>query len=278
LSAPPTPPPASRGQQQQALGERPTRAREETSGLKAEKKKGALQASREGQPSSTAASASRAAGAEVAPEPPATPQRPVKAAAPNMAAPEPAQLDAAGNAAIASQPGAKQTVTAQAESAPNVIAGLPRAQASSEARPALRKEQAFALAAPVQKVPSVLKAPSGSTLWRAGLSGKIERSTDGGATWSQQASPSQVDWLAGAAVSNIVCWLVGRRGVIARTINGQHWDIVASPPTAAGADGAPPDWTSIVASDSQTVTITASDGRKFSTADGGNTWQAQSIK
>jgi len=276
-SAPATPPPAPRAEPQQPLNGREVRDRKETDEIQAEKKSDALQANREIQPPPALAPASGAAGAEVAPQPPPAPP-PVKAAAPNMSAPEPNPLDAAGNEAVALAPRAKQAITPQAQAATNAVGGLPQTQASSEARTALRKDQAFALAAPTQKAPAVLKTLSGSTMWRAGVGGKIERSTDGGATWLLQTSPSQEDWLAGAAVSDELCWLVGRRGAIARTVDGQHWDRVSPPPMAAGADGVLPDWTGIVASDSQTATIIAAYGRRFTTADGGQTWQPAAQK
>lgn len=247
-------------------------ANDEAVAAQAEKKLGALQAGREIQPRPAPAPLSNAAAAEVSPAVPSAPLPPANPAAPKVPAPEAAQLDAAGNAASAPLPGAKQAVKAQ-----SAVGALPRAQASSEARPMLKKEQALALAAPVQRA-AILKAPSGSTLWRAGSGGKIERSTDSGATWVQQLSPSQGDWLGGAAVSDAVCWLVGRHGAIARTADGQRWDLVPPPLTAAGADGVLPDWTSIVASDSRTATITANDGRRFMTADGGKTWQPQPTK
>jgi hypothetical protein len=120
-----------------------------------------------------------------------------------------------------------------------------------------------------------LKAPSGSTLWRAGKGGIIERSTGAGKTWVSQASPFQEDWLAGAAVSDTVCWLVGRNGAIARTVDGVHWGRISPPVQAAGTDAKLPDWIAITTRDAQTATITASDGRKFATADGGKTWQLQ---
>jgi photosystem II stability/assembly factor-like uncharacterized protein len=44
---------------------------------------------------------------------------------------------------------------------------------------------------------------------------------------------------------------------------------------SAGADSKWPDWTGITARDAQSATITARDGRKFATADGGKTWQSQ---
>ena len=115
-------------------------------------------------------------------------------------------------------------------------------------------------------------APFGATVWRAGKSGRIERSADAGETWVMQTSPSQEDWLAGVAVSDTVCWVAGRNGSIARTTDGEIWERVA-PPAQFATDGAKlPDWTGITARDAQSATITASDGRKFSTADRGKTW------
>ena len=113
------------------------------------------------------------------------------------------------------------------------------------------------------------------TVWRAGTAGTIERSSDGGKTWVSQASPSREDWLAGAAVSDKVCWLAGRKGAIARTVDGAHWAPIAPPAQATGTDGSMPDWTSITALDAQSATIAASDGRRFATADGGKTWLRQ---
>ena len=203
---------------------------------------------------------------------PAVPPPPAKPAR-NMAAGEAAQLDAGANSVASSASREKQAVTAPGAPAPNAAAGSAIPQISSEARSDERKVQGFALVRPLQKDSALLKAPSSSTLWRFGLRGSIERSTDAGKTWALQASPSPEDWLAGAAVSDTVCWLVGRRGAIARTLDGEHWENIAPPLQPAG-----PDWVGIAGADTQTATITASDGRKFVTTDGGKTWQQQSQK
>lgn len=123
--------------------------------------------------------------------------------------------------------------------------------------------------------PVQMKAPSGKILWRAEKGGIIQRSADAGRTWTSQASPLQEDWLAGAAVSDTVCWIVGRNGAIARTTDGNHWKKIAPPPMAADSSGKFPDWISITASDAKNVTITASDQRHFSTQNAGKTWKVQ---
>jgi len=123
--------------------------------------------------------------------------------------------------------------------------------------------------------PIVLSAPGNSVLWRVGMGGSIERSMDGGKNWVAQTSPSRQDWLAGAVISDKVCWLVGRKGAIARTLDGEHWDLIPSPSVAAGANTAPPDWVGITSFDTLSAAVTAADGRKFVTSDGGVTWQRQ---
>ena len=116
-------------------------------------------------------------------------------------------------------------------------------------------------------------SPFGTTIWRGGRGGKIEYSADSGQSWSAQVSPSQEDWLAGAAVSDTVCWLSGRNGAIARTADGEHWERVAPPAEAAGTGGKLPDWTGVTANDALNARVTAGDGRRFTTQDGGKTWQ-----
>jgi photosystem II stability/assembly factor-like uncharacterized protein len=120
----------------------------------------------------------------------------------------------------------------------------------------------------------LIESPSGTRFWRAGKGGSIELSSDAGKTWHRQPSPVQEDWLAGAAVSDKVCWLVGRNGAIAQTTNGKRWKRISSPQQAA-ASGKLPDWINVMASDARTATITAADQRHFLTQDGGKTWRAQ---
>jgi photosystem II stability/assembly factor-like uncharacterized protein len=103
----------------------------------------------------------------------------------------------------------------------------------------------------------------------------IERSVDAGKTWTRQLSPLKEDWLAASSPTDAVCWLAGRHGAIARTVDGHHWERVAPPAQAAASDGSMPDWIGISVADSQTAGITAADGRRFATGDGGKTWQSQ---
>jgi len=140
---------------------------------------------------------------------------------------------------------------------------------------ARRNFEAVAKSNPAQGNASLLKAPGGTTFWRGGIGGSIERSTDAGSTWKPQASPTREDWIAGAAVSDSVCWLAGRNGAIAKTVDGEHWEGVSPPAQAASPAGKLPDWIDIAAGNTQSATLTANDGRRFATQDGGKTWQLQ---
>jgi hypothetical protein len=219
---------------------------------------------------------------QASPAPPPPPRAKTAMEAP-ASAPLPqarAQADAAATPAPEVPRSASQSVTVT-ESAPQVgttngTLGGTIQQGSSKDLPLNGRDyQALIKLRPAPEFLASLKAPSGSTLWRAGKGGIIERSTGAGKIWVSQASPSQEDWLAGTAVSDTVCWLVGRNGAIARTVDGLHWERISPPVQAAGTDAKLPDWISITTRDAQTATITASDGRKFATADGGKTWQLQ---
>ncbi|HXP80357.1 MAG TPA: hypothetical protein VN976_10670 [Verrucomicrobiae bacterium] len=202
------------------------------------------------------------------------------------AAPPPPKAQAAMEAQSAPQSEAKDATSAagaavpQAETKADAIGSAASrdkqvATLQGGVQPAARNERAFGAFRQIQNYSSMLKAPSGSTLWRAGNGGVIERSTDAGKSWVSQMSPSQEDWLAGAAVSDTVCWMAGRNGAIARTMDGKLWERVSPPAPAAGNDAKLPDWTGITARDAVSATITANDGRKFATPDGGKTWRLQ---
>jgi hypothetical protein len=189
-----------------------------------------------------------------------------------------AQADSSAPAASATPLSANQSV-AVTEAAPAV--GATNATQGTRPQPATelpvngRNFQALAKLRTLQENPVLLKSASGVTLWRVGIAGVIERSTDAGKTWAAQVSPYKEDWLAGAVVSETVCWIAGRNGAIARTTDGKNWESVAPPSQSASNNAKSPDWTGIAASDARTVTITANDGNKFATTDGGKTWQQQ---
>jgi hypothetical protein len=217
------------------------------------------------------------------PASPPPPQQAKAAAGASALAPSPqarAKADAAAPSATEVPQSTSQSVMVT-EAAPQVettngnLSGTTPQQPSANLPLNGRPLATFGAARQVRGYSALLKSPSGSTFWRAGKGGLIERSVDAGKTWTPQISLSKEDWLAGAAVSDTVCWVAGRNGAIARTADGERWDRVAPPAQAAAAAGKLPDLTGVTAIDALNVIVTAGDGRRFATQDGGKTWQAQ---
>jgi hypothetical protein len=280
-NAPADVPARSRAEAGAALDSVTPKEREAQSSLQADKKLKSLSNERDIQPPPVPPPPAPPS-AQAALEAPTAPQAEAKTAS-GAPAPAPfpqarAQSNAPGSPAAEVPPSASQAVTVteaapQVETANGALGGSIQKGRSADLPANGRNYNALATIRPAGGFSALLKAPSGSTLWRSGKGGVIERSTDAGKTWVSQMSPVQEEWLAGAAVSNSVCWLAGRNGAIARTSDGEHWERIAPPSQAAGADGKLPDWTAITARDGQSATIIAGDGRRFDTQDGGKTWQ-----
>ncbi len=71
--------------------------------------------------------------------------------------------------------------------------------------------------------------------------------------------------LAGAAPSANVCWLVGSDGLILVTKDAKNWKKVSPPEDT--------DFVAVSAEDGPNATVTAADGRKFATHNGGKKWK-----
>jgi hypothetical protein len=114
--------------------------------------------------------------------------------------------------------------------------------------------------------PRLISPPGSRVIWRAGRSGLLEISKDGGSSWSRQTSGVLVDLLAGSAPSDRVCWIVGRVGAILLTTDGgAHWTLISSPLSE--------DLGGIHATDALHATIwNARTSKSFQTSDGGLTW------
>jgi hypothetical protein len=101
--------------------------------------------------------------------------------------------------------------------------------------------------------------------WRVWASGLVERSTDGGGTWTREPGLDAPAARAILAPSREVCWIVGDHGLILRYDAGRGWARL-SPPAQIG-------FIAVEASDALHATISATDGQRFTTTDGGRTWR-----
>jgi hypothetical protein len=115
--------------------------------------------------------------------------------------------------------------------------------------------------------PTRIYAPGAASVWHAGNAGLIEFSPDGGHSWSRQRSGVIVDLLTGSAPSERVCWIVGRIGAILLTTDGgAHWKLISSPLKE--------DLGGIQATDDLHALIwNVQNKKRFSTSDGGATWE-----
>jgi len=106
----------------------------------------------------------------------------------------------------------------------------------------------------------------GSTRWRVIAGTHVERTVDAGVTWNAlPIEPAlKTPLLAGVATSPLNCWLVGRGGVVLVTNDGSTFRRVSVPEVVH--------LTAVTAQDAMRATVTAIDGRKFTTTDGGLTW------
>jgi hypothetical protein len=184
-----------------------------------------------------------------------------KSAPPAAAPPPPAAPSAPATEALAAPPVAPQPAAGAGASAPPIAANSD-ATVGALARREERAFRAAQLAAPAAS--RVVVSSNPQIRWRIGVAGAVERSSDGGSTWETQQTGALVTLVAGAAPSPTICWMVGPAGTIVRTIDGRTWRLIAFPEAVS--------LVSVRATDDKSATVTTSDGRAFTTSDGGATW------
>ncbi|NOT25714.1 MAG: hypothetical protein HOP16_06375, partial [Acidobacteria bacterium] len=113
--------------------------------------------------------------------------------------------------------------------------------------------------------PVVVVSPGTMVRWRIGRAGSVDYSTDAGRTWTARPTGVDADLVAGASPSGTVCWIVGRAGTVLLTINGTDWRRLTSPTNL--------DLTGVETTDGRTALVTAANGQRFRTTDGGTSWQ-----
>jgi photosynthesis system II assembly factor YCF48-like protein len=169
--------------------------------------------------------------------------------------------------------------TVMVEAAPEAPAKTMSQRAAKEAPREMMREQVESPAAneaakttagqlkllEIRSREALITSPDPSVQWRLGPAGSIEHSEDGGKTWAGQFADVNVKLLAGSAPTTKICWIVGSMGTVLRTTDGERWEKVTAPATV--------DLVGVQARDAKSAEVTAADGRKFSTEDGGKTWR-----
>jgi hypothetical protein len=172
-----------------------------------------------------------------------------------------AETAASGAAAAAPPPAAPASPPAAGLRDERAAAQTAKRQPDAPAR---RESLARSIAPERESIAIVAAAPHSTVRWQfAGVA--ISRSTDEGRTWTPTfTAPTPI--VSAAAVSDLVCWAAGRAGLVMRTVDGTSWERLASPAAA--------DLLDVEASSADEAIVTAANGRRFQTADGGKTWSA----
>jgi hypothetical protein len=145
------------------------------------------------------------------------------------------------------------------------------AESVAGAREVAAKQRAAGFASVVAAIE--IQSPDPSYRWRILPPGGIQRSTDGGTTWSIVDPPragARADGtttsvlIGGSSPSRDVCWIVGGAGTVLVSVNGASWERRPFPASV--------DLTGVRASSATNAVVTAADGRRFVTLDAGATW------
>jgi len=151
---------------------------------------------------------------------------------------------------------ADKAASATVAAAPAAPTAAPAARQTLQARSAGNLSIAGATGVPIV-------SPDPAIRWR--INGAlVERSTDGGAQWNAVPTGMTSELTGGSAPSTTVFWAVGRGGMILRTTDGRTFFRVSFPEMT--------DLSAVRATDAQSAAVTTTDGRVFTTADGGATW------
>ena len=181
---------------------------------------------------------------------------------PGQAAPELRREAAAGKAAPADQKVEQRdnASLAAGNAAPAPPSAPPDSTIAGTARVGARLESATQAPRRIEII-----SPDASIRWRIGPAGVAEYSQNAGVNWEATPTGVGTDLLAGASPSGDVCWVVGRAGTVLLTTDGRKWQRLMFRAVA--------DLVAIQATDARTATVTATDGRRFTTVDGGTTWK-----
>jgi hypothetical protein len=141
----------------------------------------------------------------------------------------------------------------------------PAAPAPLEGRLGAARETVAARAVGAPVPPEIISRGNLSLRWRIGRPGVVLRTSDGGLTWEELVTGVNVPLRAGSEARGAV-WMVGDAGTVLLSVDGRsRWTRVDAPANVT--------LVAVQATDERTATVTAADGRVFSTTDGGQTWR-----
>ena len=139
------------------------------------------------------------------------------------------------------------------------------------ATPQLTQQEADSNAAATLSAPAALPAERREAAQApAGVAARQLQARDAfaantcGPKWPPPPADLAAQIVVASAPSADVCWMVGRGGIVLRSTDHETWQRVNIPQAL--------DLSAISATDARTATVTAADGRTFSTADGGMSW------
>jgi hypothetical protein len=115
-----------------------------------------------------------------------------------------------------------------------------------------------------QTSPVEFVSPDPRFRWRV-TGSTIEHTQDGGRDWIPVRLTVNEVITGGSAPAPLVCWVVGRRGLVLLATDGTNFTPLPFPERV--------DLTSITAADARRATVTSADGRTFHTEDSGRNWQ-----
>ncbi len=237
--------------------------------------------------------APQSAAAQIAPQPaPPKPEAPQITESSNVAV-MPAIAGAAVNAPKPSSSSGAHAATAARSGSGNGVGQFARrkdeakmaAAAQAVAQSAAQADQSAVISPPaasesvtVEASPEVIQnanidsgrvvvpSPDTSVVWTVFSGGRVDFAGNSPTSAVHDFLPTTHRIAAGSSPGGKICWLVGASGTVLRTTTGRIW-VVVPPPVNA-------DFTAVDASSATAATITAADGRKFSTANAGQSWQA----
>ena len=148
------------------------------------------------------------------------------------ARPAPAQ-SAAGLPATAAPSPAPGPPLPQAEAPPSAPGPVARSAPTQSPMLPRAEPDGRSVAMRVTARPVVdIQSPDGNVRWR--LDGAtVSRTSNGGATWSEQFTGTATTLTAGFSPSPTICWVVGRRGVVLLSTDSQTWRRLEFPDPAA---------------------------------------------